>query len=86
MRKSLDAWPNPLAGDTACAKCNKRPATDWWAGDGGMIGAVHGCVAPWCKVCCLEEQLTYARNAAQRIPELEAELAALKGEPDGKED
>ena len=61
-----------------CNKCKKRPATESWVGDGGMIGFVHGCFERWCKRCCIEEQLSHCKKAAKRIPALEKELLELK--------
>lgn len=64
--------------DQTCTRCIKRPATQWWVGDGGILGAVHGMITPYCDRCCIEEQLISAREQAARIPELEAKLASLR--------
>jgi len=31
----------------------------------------------WCRVCMLDKQIVYARNLADALPELEAELQAI---------
>ena len=66
--------------DQTCAKCQKRPGTAWWAGEGGVIAIVHGFYEARCAYCCVEEQLEYARKLAATIPELEAKLAELQAE------
>ena len=60
-----------------CTNCKIRPASLVWAGDGGIIGVIHGAYTYWCERCSVIEQLDYARKAAARIPELEKKLAEL---------
>ena len=57
-----------------CQKCGSRPATKTWA-EGGIMDFIHGMSAQWCLHCVITEQLRFAREAAARIPELEAKLA-----------
>lgn len=47
--------------------------------NGGVMGFVHGMYSRWCKICCLEAQLGYAKEIAEQIPSLEKELEELKG-------
>lgn len=63
-----------------CKNCGKREATEIWVGDGGVMGYIHGASANWCKICCIEEQLRYAKKIAESIPELERKLRELNGE------
>ena len=72
--KRTEMFPVP---EGACEFCNKRPATSWWVGDGGIMSFVHGGGIGACERCCTEEQLKHARAAAERIPELERKLAEL---------
>lgn len=65
--------------DQTCRKCETRPATVWM--QVGMIDVFHGGAQPWCEICVLEAQLDAARDAATCIPEIEAKLALLRGEP-----
>lgn len=60
-----------------CATCGKRPGTETWVGEGGALAFNHGFYQMRCKVCCVTDQLDYARKCAADIPELERELAAL---------
>lgn len=58
--------------DGLCCSCRERP---------GSV-EVHGCpggITHWCRLCLVEDQLKSAREAAARIPALEAELASLNG-------
>lgn len=72
---SLDGvWPRDPTGP--CRNCNARPATVWWIGTGDALSAVHGMVAPWCKLCCFRAQLTHAEERAKAIPDLIAAIAA----------
>lgn len=57
-----------------CENCGEREATRQWA-EGGALAITHGFIQNWCAVCVLEAQIAYARNAASRLPELEAQLA-----------
>jgi len=61
-----------------CQNCQQRPATTFWTGTEGTLAFVHGMYQQWCMVCCLKEQLRYAREQAARIPEIEAHLAQLE--------
>lgn len=63
--------------DGTCRKCNERPATEMWSE--GALAAMHGAYAFWCKVCVLTAQLEHARERAAAIPELEQQLAELRG-------
>lgn len=65
--------------ETLCPKCEQRPGTEIWVGEGGTLAYVHGFHAYWCKPCVVTEQLAYARKSAARIPELESELARITG-------
>lgn len=64
--------------DQTCRKCETRPATAWM--QVGAIDVFHGGAQPWCDICVLEAQLGAAQDAAACIPEIEARLAALRGE------
>lgn len=59
---------------TLCANCGKRPGTENWIASGGALAYVHGFVERWCRVCCVEAQLSHARVCAAQIPALEREL------------
>jgi hypothetical protein len=63
-----------------CQHCHKRRSTTEWVGDGGSLAYVHGFAKRWCDVCALEAQLDYARQAAERIPDLEARLAKVRAD------
>lgn len=63
---------------TLCTVCGLRPGTEKWVGHGGVLGLVHGQYSMRCQVCVLEEQLSYARERAAAIPQLEADLAAAR--------
>lgn len=63
-----------------CQQCHQRPATETWVGDGGWLAYSHGMYSSWCKRCCVEAQLTHARESAAAIPDLEAQLQTLVGE------
>lgn len=65
-----------LEGKT-CDNCKVRPATQWWCGDGGIMGFIHGARWPWCMICITEEQLKHARERAAEIPALEDKLQKL---------
>jgi hypothetical protein len=71
--------------DKTCAKCQQRPATTWWSGEGGTMALVHGCYEARCEICCIEEQLEHARRLAAAIPAMEAQLADLKVKADARE-
>jgi hypothetical protein len=60
-----------------CANCHKRPATQFWTGEGGSLAFSHGMYQSWCLPCVLRAQLEYAKERAEAIPELERELAEL---------
>lgn len=60
-----------------CGNCQQRPATKIWTGDGGSLAYIHGFYSRWCEQCVLEAQLVYARQQAERIPELERQLALV---------
>lgn len=65
-----------------CQHCQRRPGTETWIGEGGMLGWAHGIFALWCMQCVLEAQIEHAQQAAERLPELKCKLAALTaGEP-----
>lgn len=61
-----------------CQNCGQREGTENWVGEGGTMAFIHGMHQCWCKICCCEAQLEYARKLAATIPELEVKLAALK--------
>lgn len=60
-----------------CANCKKRVATQNWVGEGGVFSFVHGLYQEWCEICCITEQLKYAKQQAEKIPELEKKLEEL---------
>lgn len=64
-------WMTPRG---PCQQCGERPATVVWAPDGTM-GAIHGGYQYWCNRCALREQVAHARACADRLPELERQLA-----------
>lgn len=68
-----DPWDGPPRGK-ACAQCVVRPATVWFAED--ATAGFRGWVSPWCRICTLARQVTTTREAAERLPGLEAELKA----------
>lgn len=69
----------PAALHPPCANCQQRLGTEIWAGDGGLMGYIHGAYAMWCEVCVVESQLEHARIVAATIPELEQKLLVLRG-------
>jgi len=74
----MGPFDGPPRGNT-CQRCSERPADEWWTGEGGMMGALHGCYQAWCMRCIVEVQLVYARRAAETVAELEKKLAELGG-------
>jgi hypothetical protein len=72
-------FDGPPVGQT-CQNCDVRPATDWWTGEHGSLGAAHGFYAAWCKRCIIVKQLEYARKIAAGIKVLERELKKIDGE------
>jgi len=66
---------NPADASVLCPNCGRRPASENWVGEGGMLDYVHGFYQRWCKLCCLKAQLEYARKQVERIPDLEKQLA-----------
>lgn len=60
-----------------CQKCGQREGTENWTGEGGTLAYVHGMYQRWCKICCIEEQLKYARERVESIPKLIKELSDL---------
>ena len=60
-----------------CENCGKRPATSWWTGEGGTLAFVHGMGVPWCRVCCLTEQVRYLEEKTAALPKIKAQLAEL---------
>lgn len=65
----------------ACANCGKRPGTETWLGDAGVLGYVHGMGVLWCELCVATAQLEYALALAKWIPALEQKVRDLGGEP-----
>ena len=61
-----------------CTKCGERPATGIWPDDGGSLAYTHGAYPHWCEVCILQVQIINCRQAAARLPSLEAKLQALR--------
>jgi hypothetical protein len=61
-----------------CVHCNERPATGKWVDDGGVFAYTHGWYEFWCEPCMVKAQIQYARECAERLPELEARLAELE--------
>jgi len=61
-----------------CDYCRKHKATTIWLGTGGMLEYTHGMYTYICKCCSLAKQLIYAKEQAERIPELEKELKECK--------
>jgi len=58
-----------------CQHCGKRPATESWIGEGGVLAMTHGMSQAWCKLCCLQEQILYAKKIIKNFPKLKRELA-----------
>lgn len=58
-----------------CSICNRRTATLDWAND--PTAAIYGWTTRVCEICSVEEQLSYARKQADRVPELEYRLTTL---------
>jgi hypothetical protein len=58
-----------------CDNCFIHKATNNWVGDGGVLAYTHGMYARWCACCCAKEQLKHCREASERIPDLERQLA-----------
>lgn len=54
-----------------CASCKKNVATETWSSD--MMSFVHGFSQRWCVLCCVQEQLDYALEAAARVEKLQKE-------------
>ena len=62
-----------------CQCCGVAPATCFWTGDDSTgLSLAHGCYQMWCEACCCAAQLRAAREAADRIPALEARLRELR--------
>jgi hypothetical protein len=64
-----------------CRNCNERAAIGKWVGNGSVMDLVHGNYTYWCEPCMLRAQIEHAREAAERLPELEARLAKLAPRP-----
>lgn len=78
LKRLQTPWEETPSGP--CEACGVREASCWWTGNASMIDVAHGRgVFAWCTRCCLEAQLTYAREQAARIPALETELAEITG-------
>lgn len=60
-----------------CCVCQKRPATSWWAAEGGILAHIHGMSEARCELCCVEEQLKFAEEAAGRVESLRRKRQAL---------
>lgn len=60
-----------------CVRCQKRPGTTIWIGEGGVMDYIHGGGVPYCQRCVVECQLEYARKLTATIPDLERQLAEL---------
>lgn len=58
---------------TICCRCGENPATIEFQ----FIIAHHG--SPYCERCCIEKQVIYARESAEKLPELEIKLEKLGG-------
>lgn len=65
----------PVSGP--CVNCWVRPATIVWIGDGGALAYIHGGGQPWCERCALVAQISYAREMATKIIDLEQRLVAF---------
>lgn len=82
MSMSMASWSNgkdmrEIKG--LCENCGKRPATNIWLPGGGATDMVRSHMQQvWCKHCVLTAQLEHAKQRAAKIPEIEAELAALE--------
>ena len=75
---AVDVPLDPAAAPAGqCQRCQQRPATQWWC-PGGALALAHGMAAAWCELCVVTEQLQHCREAAARIPELEAAQAQLQ--------
>lgn len=57
-----------------CAKCQHRPGTEIWVGEGGTLAYVHGMYSRWCRRCVIEAQLEHAKTIAATIPALIRQL------------
>lgn len=68
---------DPPEEKRVCQKCGQREGTENWTGEGGTLAYVHGMYQKWCKICCIEEQLRYARERMESIPKLIKELNDL---------
>lgn len=64
-----------LAEGRLCTTCGDRLATMVWS-NGGAFAVVHGSYEFRCDICALTEQLEYARERAESIPDLEEQLAS----------
>lgn len=77
------------ADGQVCANCEKRPATLRWGGDLDNINQIRmsGALPWWCALCAAVAQLAHAQSESARllarIPELEAEIAAILDEEEG---
>ncbi len=61
-----------------CRRCQKRPATNIWVGEGGVMSWAHGGGEPWCDLCITEEQLVYAWQILENLPALEVKHDRLR--------
>lgn len=72
----LEAIP---MSDDICTNCKSRRASVNWVGSGGgVLDYVHGNYTRWCEFCAVTTQVAHCRDAASRLPELEARLADLE--------
>lgn len=70
----------PLKG--LCLSCKERPATISF---GDALSFTHGGgTLNRCALCAAEEQLAYARERAEAIPELEAKVKEARAALDGQ--
>jgi hypothetical protein len=67
-----------IPSNKKCDHCKKHKATVIWLGSGGMLEYTHGMCEYICICCSLKAQLKYAKEQAERIPELEKELKECK--------
>jgi hypothetical protein len=72
---------DPVSVTALCDNCKKRPGTEHWAGHMGTEIALRRLpsLPLWCRICCLESSIAYIKERMAALPELERELAELKG-------
>lgn len=67
---------------TACDNCHKNKGTVRWCGNTDAVSAMRNMssLPTWCDHCATTEQLKYAKELSNRIPELEKKIKTYEKE------